>query len=369
MSLKVPYLNLPAQFDCETLWEKLKAQFKSCMFIMGPEVEQFEKAFAELCGVKYALGLNSGTDALFLSMKALGIGPGDEVITAPNSFIASAGSIVAVGARPVFCDVGPDYNMDPASLAKAITPLTKAVMPVHLTGNLADMPAILEITEPRGIWVLEDAAQAVMAALNGQKAGSFGLAGCFSLHPLKNLNCAGDAGMLTTNNPDLYEKVRQLKNHGLKNRDEIDFFGYSSRLDTIQAVIGLHGLSRLEETTRKRRQNAAVYDRELAGLGDDLVIPPRDPARFHVFHTYVVQVNHREELVRFLATRGVETKIHYPIPLHLQAPARAMGYGPGDFPVCEAQAGRILTLPIHQHLSGEQLLYACGCIKEFFGAL
>ena len=365
--MKVAYLDLSRQFQDEALFEEVKKVFGRGQFILGSEVERFEAAFADVCGTRFTLGLNSGTDALFLTLKALGIGPGDEVITVSNSFVATAGAIMAAGAKPVFVDVAPDYNIDVNLIEPSITPRTKAIIPVHLTGNPADMPEIVALAKRHGLYVIEDAAQSVMAAINGQQTGSFGDAGCFSLHPLKNLNVGGDGGVLTTNSEDLYRKIKMLRNHGLKNRDEIEFFGYNSRLDAIQAVVALYGLKRLKEVTQKRIANAALYDRELKDLENCVSLPPRRPGWNQVFHTYVIQVKERERLMAFLEKQGVETKIHYPIPIHLQKPCRQLGYKKGDFPVCESQSERILTLPIHQYLTAEQLFYVTKQIKGFYG--
>ena len=366
--MKVSYLDLPRQFQNESLYGDIRKVFARGQFILGSEVERFEAAFAELCGTRFALGLNSGTDALFLALKALGVGTGDEVITAPNSFVASAAAIVAVGAKPVFVDVAPDYNLDPSRIESALTSRTRAIIPVHLTGNPANMPEIMALAKKHRLYVIEDAAQSVMATINGQKTGSFGEAGCFSMHPLKNLNVGGDGGVLTTNSEDLYVRIKMLRNHGLKNRDEIDFFGYNSRLDTIQAVVALNGLKRLKEVTERRISNAGLYDRELQRLEPFVVIPPRRAGWDQVFHTYVIQVKDREKLMAYLEKMGVETKIHYPIPIHLQKPCRELGYKKGDFPACESQSEKILTLPIHQYLTPEQILYVTQKIKEFYGA-
>jgi dTDP-4-amino-4,6-dideoxygalactose transaminase len=364
--MKVPYLDLPRQFRDKGVLAAIRRELRDCQFVLGGEVERFEAGFAGLCGTKHALGLNSGTDAIFLALKALGVGPGDEVITVPNSFVATAGAIVATGARPVFVDVGPDYNMDVTKIEPAVTPRTKAMLPVHLTGAPADMPEIMEIARRRGLFVVEDAAQAVGATIDGRPVGSFGHAGAFSLHPLKNLNVAGDGGAVTTNSPKLHEKMKLLRNHGLRNRDEIECFGFNSRLDTIQAAVANHGMKNLPRVIRRRRHNAALYDRLLSGLGGRVVIPPRAPRKQQVFHTYVVMVERREELIAFLAERGVETKIHYRVPIHLQKPCLEMGCRRGDFPVAERQAEMILTLPIHQHLTDRQIRHVCRSIREFY---
>jgi len=367
--MKVNYLDLPKQFKDELLWLKIKKLFETCQFILGPEVERFETEFAKLCGTRFALGLNSGTDAIFLALKALGVGPGDEVITVSNSFVATAGAIIAAGAKPVFVDVAEDYNIDVNRIESAISPRTKAILPVHLTGNPADMVKIMEIAKKKGLSVIEDAAQAIMASINGQPVGSFSDAGCFSLHPLKNLNVCGDGGVLTTKSREIYEKVKFLRNHGLKNRDAIEFFGYNSRLDTIQAVVAEYGMQNLKAIKEKRQKNAQTYDQGLKDLNGFVTLPPRQKKVEQVFHTYVIRVQKRTELIRYLEENGVETKIHYPIPIHLQKPCQELGYKKGDFPVCEKQAEEILSLPIHQYLEEEQLDYVIDRIKKFYNRL
>ena len=305
--MKVKFVDLQRQFDDPALWTAIKQEIEICQFVMGQEVEVFEANFAKLCQTPFALGLNSGTDAIFLALKALDIGPGDEVITAPNSFFATAGAIVAAGARPVFVDVGPDYNINPDLIEPAVTEKTRAILPVHLTGNPANMPEIIEIVHRLGLYMLEDAAQAVGASINGKVVGSFGDAGCFSLHPLKNLNVCGDGGVLVTSSQEIYEKVRLLRNHGLKNRDEIELFGYNSRLDTIQAAIANYVLKNLASVTERRRRNARIYDEELKGWGDFVTLPPRRSNVLEVFHTYVIQAKNRDELIAYLTGHSVET--------------------------------------------------------------
>lgn len=364
--MKVKYLDLPRQFKDEALWMVIRKQFELSQFILGEEVERFEAHFAELCQTSFAVGVNSGADALFMALKALNIGPGDEVITVPNSFVATAGVIVATGAKPVFVDVGADYNIDVNLIEPAITPKTKAILPVHLTGNPADMPCILEIAKQHHLSVIEDAAQAVKASINGKRVGSFGDVGCFSLHPLKNLNVCGDGGVVTTNSRQISEKIKLLRNHGLTNRNEIEFFGYNSRLDTIQAAVANYVLKSLNEITETRRKNAQIYDEELKRLYDNVIIPPRRKDVQQVFHTYIVQVKKRTKLVKHLLDHSIEALVHYPVPIHLQKPCREMGYKPGDFPVCEQQAEAIVSLPVHQHLTEEQIYYVIEVIKKFY---
>lgn len=366
--MQVKYVELSQGFDVDETLRAIRQELKECMFTLGPEVSELEVNFARLCQTKYAIGVNSGTDALSLSLEALGVGPGDEVITAPNSFIATAGAIVAARAKPVFVDVNDEYNIDPELIEAAVTPRTKGIMPVHLTGNPADMPRITQIARRHNLHVIEDAAQAIGASIDGKLAGSFGVAAGFSMHPLKNLNVWGDAGVITTSSDELNHKLRLLRNHGLSSRDGVDIFGYNSRLDTIQAIVALNLLKNLDKITEARIRNGRIYDEGLADLKEYLKIPPRRANVRQVFHTYMIQVRERERLIKHLEENEIETKVHYPIPIHLQKAAQHLGYKPGDFPVCEAQASTILTLPVHQHLSDEQLDYVIDKIHEFYKA-
>jgi dTDP-4-amino-4,6-dideoxygalactose transaminase len=332
-------------------------------FILGEEVDIFERRFAQLCGVKYAVGVASGTDALILALKSLGIGPGDEVITAPNSFVASAASIVSAGACPVFVDVRHDMNMDPNLVEAAITSRTRAILPVHLTGKCADMGPLLEIAEHRGLYVVEDAAQAAGAQHKGRKAGSFGILGCFSFHPLKNLNAIGDGGIITTNDDSLAERLRLLRNHGLHHRDEVVMWGVNSRLDSIQAAVLNCRLDKLKEITEKKRRFAEMYRTALCHLVE---CPSESADEYAVYHLYVIQCDHRDKLKDFLENRGIDSRVHYPIPIHLQECSSGLGYKQGDFPVCERQSKRILSLPVHHCLADAQVDYVCESIADFY---
>lgn len=323
-------------------------------FVLGPEVEEFEEAFAALCGTRFAIGVASGTDALVLALRALGIGPGDEVITAPNSFVSTAAAIALVGARPVFVDVRDDYNVDPAQLASALTPRTRAILPVHLTGRPAAMDEICAFAEAHGLAIVEDCAQAVFAASNGRHVGSFGDVGCFSLHPLKTLNAIGDAGILTTDDEQLAERLRLLRNIGLVTREDAVVWSPNSRLDTVQAAVLLVKLRYTGGWTEARRRNADAYRAGLAGIAG-IRAPEDAPGEYAVYHTFVVQAEERDALRRHLGDRGIGTAVHYPTPIHLQTVGRELGYGPGDFPVAEAQAERIVSLPVYPELTDEQL--------------
>lgn len=363
--MKVPYLNLPRQFSDKALWKEIKRVMASCQFVMGEDVKEFETRLASLCGVRHAIGVNSCTDAIFLALKVLGIGPGHEVITVPNSFVATANAVLAAGARPVFVDVGDDYNLDVSLLEKAISPRTRAILPVHLTGLMADMERINDIAARHRLHVIEDSAQAVMASIRGRRAGAWGVVGCFSLHPLKNLNVCGDGGAMTTDSDELAEKLKLLRNHGLKDRDSVVLAGYNSRLDSLKAAVAIHGMKTLREVTEARNRNAAQYRRELAGVKGLRMQPVREGWE-HVYHTFVMLVDRRDELREFLAKKEIETKIHYPIPIHYQAPYRSLGFKEGDFPVCERQAVRLVTLPVNQYLEPEQISFVSKAVRDFY---
>ncbi len=366
--MKVPYLDLPAQFaDNREVREAIEEVLRTGQFVLGPAMERFERAFAELCEVKYGVAVANGTDAIFLALKVLGVGEGDEVITVPNTFLSTVGAIVQAGAVPRLVDVAEDYNIDIEKIEAAVTSMTRAIVPVHLTGNPARMDEINDIARRHNLSVVEDAAQSVDAAVGDRKTGSLGDLGAFSLHPLKNLNTIGDGGVITTDSEDLHGKLLLWRNHGLKNRDEAAFFAVNSRLDSIKAAVACLQIPGIGKVTEKRNRFARIYDEELAGLAPKVVIPPRREGVRQVFHTYVVQIEERERLIEYLAERGIGTKVHYPIPIHLMEAGHSLGYRRGDFPVAEAQAGKILSLPVHQHLEEAQVRYAAGCLRRFYG--
>ncbi|MBI3012953.1 MAG: DegT/DnrJ/EryC1/StrS family aminotransferase [Elusimicrobia bacterium] len=363
--MKVPYIDLKGQH--KLLKKELLKAYTTLLdrsdFILGQPVVDLEEKFARYCGTRYALGVNSGTDALFLAMVSLGIGNGDEVMTAPNSFLATASSIAAAGAKPVFVDVGEDMNLDPTQIESKITPQTKAILPVHLTGKPASMDPILKIAKKHNLFVIEDAAQAMGTEYHGKRAGSFGIANCFSLHPLKTLNACGDGGMITTNDKKVYNTISQLRNIGLKNRSESDLWGFNSRLDSLQAAIVNVKFRYLDQWIAKRRDHAAYYRKHLEGL---VTCPIESRGEKCAYHLFVVQTEKRDALQSYLTQKGIETKIHYPIPIHLQRCAKSLGYKKGDFPVTERQSERILSLPIYQTLTRDQLDYVIETITHFF---
>jgi dTDP-4-amino-4,6-dideoxygalactose transaminase len=364
--MQVPFSYLERQFaDVDAYLADVRTLVRSGDLTLGRALTEFEERFAGHLGVPYAVGVGSGTDALILALKTLGVGAGDEVITTPTTFVATVGAIVACGARPIFVDSEDGFVIDPPLIERAITRRTKAIVPVHYTGNAADMPAIMAIAERHGLRVVEDACQAVGASIDGRPAGSFGDAAAFSLHPLKNINVWGDGGVIVTRSESLAAALRLQRNHGLVSRDEVAVFGVNSRLDTLHAVIGNRLLASLEWITARRIANAGRLDAALSDLGDGLRLPRRRAGVRHVYHLYVVRVARRDALVAHLNARGVEAKVHYPIPMHLQPAARYLGYHAGDFPVAEADARSIVTLPAHQHLSDAELDYVAEQVRAF----
>ena len=364
--IQIPYVNLGAQWQDDRL-ELLPIIDKvlgSGQYVGGDEVEKFEEKVAQLCQVKYAVALNSGTDALSLAMHLLGVNRGDEVITPPNSFIASTAVIMHLGARPVFVDVLSDQNIDPGKIEAAISDNTKAIMPVHLTGRVCDMDPIIKIANKHGLVVVEDAAQAIGSQYKGKSSGSIGHVGCFSTHPLKNLNACGDGGFLTTNDDHLYTKAKSQRNHGIVDRDKVDSFGYVSRMDNLQAAILNYRLKKLDEIIEKRRNNAKFYFKHIEA--EEISLPLEKEYEFNTYHTFVIKVERRNELKEFLLRQGLETAIHYPIPIHLQPAAKRLKYILGDFPVTEKQAQRILTLPVNQSLSQVDLERIVAAIDDFY---
>ncbi len=365
--MNVPYSYLDEQFaNIDDYLKDVKKFVRTGDFTLGKPLAEFEDRFAKLCGLPYAIGVGSGTDALILSLKILGVGPGDEVITTPNTFISTVGAIAMAGARPVFVDNNQEYTIDADKIEQAITSKTKAILPVHLTGCPADMPKIMEIAKRRKLLVVEDAAQAILAKIDDKHVGSWGETACFSLHPLKNLNVWGDGGVIVTRSAELNRKLRLFRNHGMNTRDEIEFFSHNSRLDSLQAVIGNRLIREVEDITSQRIKNAQTYDEAFKGLKDDISVPKRRPNVQQVYHTYVLRVRNRDALLRHLMTSGVRAKVHYPIPVHLQRAAVYLGYKPGDFPICEEDCHNIISLPVHQHLTAKQITYAIDCVRSFY---
>jgi len=354
LDLTIQYKSIKEEID-----EAIKRVLDSCVFIGGKEVEEFEKEVAEFCGVKYAIGLNSGTDALFLSLKALDVGPGDEVITVPFTFIATAEVVSNLGAKPVFVDINlGTFNIDAQKIEKAVTPKTKAIIPVHLFGQMADMDEIMDVARKHNLYVIEDAAQAIGAEYGStgspqakRKAGTIGDLGCFSFFPSKNLGAYGDGGMVLTDNDKLAERVRLLKNHGSSPKEKYLnlIVGTNSRLDALQAAILRVKLKYLSKWSKERAGKASYYNEKLKGIGD-IIIPVMDFDRNHIFHQYTIRTKSRDELQKYLKEKEIPTMIYYSLPLHLQPAFEYLNYKVGDFPESEKAAKEVLSLPIYPEL-------------------
>lgn len=361
----VPFVDLKQRFinSEKDLIEIFQRIGRSGAYVMGSDITAFEEEAAAYCGTKYAIAVANGTDALILSMKALGIGQGDEVITTPNSFIATAGSIAATGATIRFVDVCDDLNMDPKLIEAEITPNTKAVIPVHLTGRPVDMDPVNEIAKRHNLAVIEDAAQAIGARYHGRAVGSLGDIAGFSLHPLKNLHVYGDGGFLTTDRKELNYTIRGLRNHGLVDRDTCLQWGYNSRLDNLHAAFARYQLKDLDVWNLRFRKIAEAYR---AGLANVVEAPTEQAHEYCVYHNFVLLADRRDDLMAFLNTRGIESKIHYPILLHMQPAAKDLGYSEGDFPRSEDLVKRMLSLPIYPELTDDQVAYVIATITEFY---
>ncbi|MCX7836125.1 MAG: DegT/DnrJ/EryC1/StrS family aminotransferase [bacterium] len=370
--MSVPLLDLKAQYqsikqDIDTAVSKV---FESQLFINGPEVKQCELAIASYCGTKYATGVSSGSDALVITLMAEQIGFGDEVIVPDYSFFATAGAVVRVGAKPVFVDILPDtYNIDPAKIESAITEKTKAIIPVHLFGQMADMDPILELAEKYHFLVIEDAAQSIGAEYKGCRAGSMGHYGCFSFFPSKNLGCAGDGGIVTTNDETRDELLKTYRNHGSKIKYHHIFVGGNFRLDSIHAAVVLAKLPYLDGWSEKRKSNAERYQKLIEQyhlLGNGILSLPVIKESRHIFNQYILRVERRDELVNYLKQRSIGCEVYYPYPFHLLECFQYLGYKEGDFPVSEQAAKETIAIPIYPELTDEQAEEVIRTIAEFY---
>ena len=338
----------------------------SSRFIGGPEVQRFEAGFAAFCDCRYAVGVASGTAALELTLRALDIGPGDEVITTPFTFFATAEAILQTGASLIFADIDPaTYNLDPAAVAKVVTPRSRAILPVHLYGRTADLDELSAIAENHGLALVEDAAQAHGARYNGQRAGSLGEAGCFSFFPSKNLGALGDAGAVVTNDETLAARIRSLRDHGRSSKYLHEEVGFGHRLDALHAAVLSAKLPYLDRNNARRRWLAARYNDLLAGT--DLVLPAADNGTESVYHLYVVRTARRDEVVTGLRAAGVEAGVHYPVPLHLQPALRGMNLARGSFPVSEAAADTVISLPLYPEMTEAQQDHVIAALRRLVG--
>lgn len=368
--MHIPFVDLKAQYRAHRadIDAAIAAVIESTAFIRGKFVADFEKAYADKYGVKHCVSCGNGTDAIFITLKMLGVGPGDEVITTSNSWIASSETITLTGARVVFVDVEDDcYDLDATKIEAAITPRTKAILPVHLLGQPAQMDVIMEIAQRRGLHVVEDCAQAHFATLGGRRVGTFGIAGTFSFYPGKNLGAYGDAGAIITDDDALAEKVRMFANHGADrvNKHEHLMEGVCSRLDGLQAAILSAKLPHLDAWTHARQERAATYNELLGGVAE-ITTPLIRAGATHVFHNYVLRAARRDELQVFLKEQGVETTRHYPVPLPFLKAYAYLGHTPADFPVVARHAREIISLPVYPELSADQQRYVAEKIKEFY---
>ncbi len=368
----IPLLDLKAQYV--TIREEVRAAIERVVesqhFILGPEVEAFEKEIAAYSQSEFAVGVSSGTDALLIALMAIGIKPNDEVISTPYSFFATAGSIVRLGAKPVFVDIDPaTYNLDPSSIERAITKRTRAIMPVHLYGQMAEMDSIMQIAESYNLFVIEDAAQAIGAEHRGRRAGSVGHLGCFSFYPSKNLGGFGDAGMVTTNDAELADKLKLLRNHGYRPKYYNKVVGGNFRIDAIQAAVLRVKLKYLDQWTEQRQENAATYRRLFmeAGLTDSgkVTLPHEAGPGRHIYNQFVIRSSRRDDLITHLENCRIGCEIYYPVPLHIQECFAELGYQAGEMPGAESAAHETLALPIYPELTGEMLESVVSAITEF----
>tara|TARA_A100001035_G_scaffold49331_1_gene35756 strand:- start:1436 stop:2584 length:1149 start_codon:yes stop_codon:yes gene_type:complete len=360
---------LKEQFsDYKEIFNEIEKVVRDGDYTLGESVNDVEELIAREASTKYAIGVGSGTDAIFLSLKALGIGAGDEVITTTYTFYATIGAIVTAGARPVFCDIKDEFNINPDEIVSKINSKTKAIIPVHWAGRSCEMEKINKIASDHNLYVVEDACHAIQAEYKFKRCGSLGDLGCFSFHPLKNLNVWGDGGIITTSNEDLANKLKLIRNHGLINRNTCVEFAYNSRLDTIQAVIARYLINnKLQNITDTRIKNAHFLDKMLEDI-PQINHPKRSSELKEVFHLYVFKVENRDGLYQYLRENGIDAKIHYPVPMHLQPAAKAFGYKIGDFPVAELTADQTISLPVHEFISFQQIEKMSTIIHKYYSS-
>ncbi len=364
--MKVRYSYLPQQFkNSSDLWKKLKKFVSTGDFTLGKDLLKFEKRFAKLIGTKFSVGVNSGTDAIKLSLVALGVKSGDEVITAANTFVATVGAIKEIGATPVFVDCNDTFCMEADKLENKITKKTKAIVPVHFSGYMTDMTKVLKISKKYKIPIIEDACQSILGSINNKNAGTWGISGAFSLHPLKNINVWSDGGIITTSNKQLYKKLLLLRNHGLTDRDTVKISGYNSRLDTFQAIVGNWLIPKAKKIANQRIKNAKIFDSAFKKI-NGITVPPRPNNYKIVYHLYMVFAKKRDELLKYCIKKKIEAKIHYPKPMYLQESVKELKHKWGDFPVTDRHTKELISFPCDQHLSSKELAYIIKTVKNFY---
>lgn len=364
--MKVNFIDFSQQYQTikDEIDTGLKSVFEKGNFILGEEEQVFEESFAKYCDVRYGVGVNSGTDALYLALSAIDLKPGDEVILPSFTFIATALCISYTGAKPVFIDVEEEtYNIDPNQLKSLITDKTRVILPVHLYGQPSNMDEINAIAQKHNIVVIEDACQSHGAKYKNRKVGSLGNIGCFSFYPTKSLGAFGDGGMIVTNDKNIYERVQMLRDYGRTGRYEHKIKGYNSRLDTVQAVVLNAKLKYLDQWNQMRADNAAIYGELLKGV-DGVVTPKVKSDRTHVYQTFAVRLKERDRILEGMKAKGIGVLIHYPIPVHLQEAYKDAGYGVGDFPVSERMSKEVLSLPMYPHMTRKEVEYVCSSLKE-----
>ena len=364
--MKVRYSYLKQQFEnADDLWSELREFVETGDFTLGKPLTKFENQFAALMGASYAIGVNSGTDAIKLALKVQGVGVGDEVITAANTFVATVGAIAELGAVPIFVDCDDTFCMDPSKIESAITEKTKAIVPVHFTGYMTDMREVNKIAEKHNLVVVEDACQSILGEIDGQKAGTWSKAGAFSLHPLKNLNVWSDGGVIITSDKDIADALRLQRNHGLVDRDTVGVLGCNSRLDTFQAVVGNWLIGQTHQIANQRIKHAKYYDDKLSEI-PQITIPPRPSDYKIVYHLYIVFAENRDELLAHLLKNGIEAKVHYPVPIYRQPGLAHLGHKKGDFPVADEHTQKIITFPCDQHLSKQEMDHVIESVRNFY---
>jgi dTDP-4-amino-4,6-dideoxygalactose transaminase len=365
--MKIKHNYLSEQFqNSKKIFRLIEDTVKFNDFTLGRYVDLFEKQFCKYQKVKYAIGVGSGTDAIFLSLKALGIKEGDEVITPTYSFYATAGAIATAGAKPVFVDIKDDLNIDEEKIEKKITKKTRAIVPVHWSGRICNMKKILTIAKKYKLHVVEDACHAIMAHDDKKKyAGNFGITGCFSMHPLKNLNVWGDGGIVTTNNKKIYDKIRLMRNHGLISRNDCKIYGYNSRLDTIQAAVGLEMIKKINLITKSRIKNAKYLNDQLKDIKEITLIKEKTGYK-SVYHLYQFFCKNRDSLDVYLRKNKIDSKVHYPKPLHLHHAAKKFNYKNGQFEIAEKLAKKVISIPVHEFIKKKELDYMISKIKKFY---